>query len=348
VARDAEVIVVGSGVMGLATARELGREGRAVLLLEQFELDHDRGSSHGTSRIFRFSYPAEHWVRLAQEALPLWRELEAEAGQPLLEQTGSLDFGDWEANRRALAATGAALEVLDAAEIEARFPSVVPGAETALFQPNGGFVHAAQAQSALAAAGAIAGVHLLEGVRAERVEPAADGVRVETAEGTFAADTVVVAAGAWAASVVAPLGLELPVVTTRETVTYYALEDDGPVPSVLNLADGHHARYALTAPGVGLKAGLHMTGPPTDPDEPGAPDEQVAAETAAWVARQFHGATPLERAETCLYTTTTDERFLLERYGRVVVGSACSGHGFKFAPAVGRRLAALAAEALTG
>ncbi len=346
-ARDAEVIVVGAGVMGLATARALGREGRAVLLLEQFELNHDRGSSHGTSRIFRFSYPEEPWVRLAQEALPLWRELEAEAGQTLLEQTGSLDFGDWEANARALAATGAELEVLAAAQIETRFPSVAAGGETALYQPDGGFVHAAQAQSALAAAGAVAGVRLLEGTRAARLEQAGNGVRVETADGAFGAEAVVVTAGAWAASLLAPLGIELAVVTTRETVTYYALERDGPVPSVVNLADGHHARYALTAPGVGLKAGLHMTGPPTDPDEPGVPDEQLAAETAAWVARQFRGATSLGRAETCLYTTTGDEGFLLERHGRVVVGSACSGHGFKFAPAVGRRLAALAAEALT-
>ena len=345
-ARDAEVIVVGAGVMGLATARALARDGRAVLLLEQFELNHDRGSSHGTSRIFRFSYPDEAWVRFTQEALPLWQELEAEAGQTLLEQTGSLDFGDWEANRGALEAAGAELEVLDAAEIEARFPSVVADGRTALFQPDGGFVHAARAQSALAAAGAAAGVRLLEGTRAERLEVAADGVRVDTADGTVATDTVVVTAGAWAASLLAPLGLELPVVTTRETVTYYALEHDGSVPAVINLEGGHHARYALAAPGVGLKAGLHMTGPPTDPDEPGVPDEEVAAETAAWVARQFRDATALEGAQTCLYTTTDDERFLLERHGRVIVGSACSGHGFKFAPAVGRRLTALAAEAL--
>jgi sarcosine oxidase len=207
-------------------------------------------------------------------------------------------------------------------------------------------VHAARAQAALAAAGAVAGVRLLERTRAERLEAAGDGVRVETADSAFGADAVVVAAGGWAASLLAPLGLELPVVTTRETVSYYALEHDGSVPSVINLEGGHHARYALSAPGVGLKAGLHMTGPPTDPDEPGVPDEQLAAETADWVARQFRGATPLGQAETCLYTTTDDERFLLERHGRVVVGSACSGHGYKFAPAVGRGLAALARVAL--
>jgi sarcosine oxidase len=344
---DAEVIVVGAGVMGLATARALARDGRDVLLLEQFELGHDRGSSHGTSRIFRLSYPEEPLVRLAQEALPLWRELEAEAGQALLEQTGSLEFGDWEANRGALAAAGADYEVLEAAEVEARFPVVVAGGEPALFHPDGGFVHAARAQSALAAAGAVAGVRLLEGARVERLEQTADAVRVETSDGALEAGATVVTAGAWARSLLEPLGLELPVVATRETVSYYAVEHDGPVPSVINLAGGHHARYALAAPGVGLKAGLHMTGSQADPGEQGTPDVALAAETAAWVTRQFRGATPLDRAETCLYTTTDDERFVLERHGRVVVGSACSGHGFKFAPAIGRRLAALAAQALS-
>jgi sarcosine oxidase len=344
-ARDAEVIVVGAGVMGLAAARALARRGRDVLVLEQFALGHDRGSSHGTTRIFRLSYPEEAWVRLAQESLPLWRELEAEAGLTLLERTGSLDFGDWEANRAALAAAGVPSEVLDAAEVEARFP-LVAAREPALFQPDGGFLHAAQAQDAFAAAAAAAGTRLLEGGRVARLEPAVDGVLVETADAVFRAGAAVVTAGAWARRLLAPLGIDLPVVTTRETVSYYGLAPDGPVPSVIDLAGGRHARYALAAPGVGLKAGLHMTGAPADPDEPGAPDAALAAGTAAWVARQFRGATPLDRLETCLYTTTADERFVLERHGRVVVGSPCSGHGFKFAPATGRRLAALAAEAL--
>ena len=79
---DAEVVVVGAGVMGLATARALARAGRHVALCEQFEVGHERGSSHGGSRIIRLSYPDERWVRLAQESYPLWRELEAECGRP--------------------------------------------------------------------------------------------------------------------------------------------------------------------------------------------------------------------------------------------------------------------------
>jgi len=337
---------VGAGVMGLAAARALATAGREVLLLEQFELGHARGSSHGSSRIFRLSYPEVSWVRLAQEALPLWRQLEAEAGQVLLEQPGSLDFGHWQANRDALAAAGARFELLDARGVERRFSLLVAQGETALFQPDGGFVHAERAQRALAAAGAAAGMRLLESTRVERIETSTAGIVVATEVGAFAAGAVVVTAGAWARALLEPCGITLPVVVTRETVTYYALEREGPPPSVINSADGQEPGYALAAPGIGLKAGLHQTGPAADPDEPGAPEPGRVAATAEWVARRFRDATPLAGAETCLYTTTEDNRFLLERHGRIVVGSPCSGHGFKFAPAIGRRLAALADEAL--
>ena len=97
---------------------------------------------------------------------------------------------------------------------------------------------------------------------------------------------------------------------------------------------------------MGLKAGLHQSGPAVDPDEPGEPDAEIAERTAAWVERRFRGAGPAVRTETCLYTTRPNDEFVLERQGRIVVGSPCSGHGFKFAPVVGERLAALALEAL--
>ena len=98
-------------------------------------------------------------------------------------------------------------------------------------------------------------------------------------------------------------------------------------------------------PGVGLKAGLHHSGPVGDPDGERGPDEGVAAWIGDWAAARSTASAMIHAAETCLYTNTADEEFVLERHGRVVVGSACSGHGFKFAPAVGRTLAALAREA---
>jgi sarcosine oxidase len=106
------------------------------------------------------------------------------------------------------------------------------------------------------------------------------------------------------------------------------------------------ASYALPAPGLGLKAGLHHSGPVADPTETGSPEQNAVRWASGWVASRFPEADPSPLAtETCLYTNTADESFVLERHGRVVVGAACSGHGFKFAPLLGRTLAALAREA---
>ena len=121
--RDADIVVVGAGITGVATARSLAQSGRGVVLVEQFGLGHDRGSSHGASRIFRLSYADPHYVRLAQGALQSWRELEAEVGEDLIVRTGGLDFGPVAAeNARALAACGVSHELLSGAEVTQRWP----------------------------------------------------------------------------------------------------------------------------------------------------------------------------------------------------------------------------------
>ena len=327
---DTEVVVVGAGVMGLATARALAQAGRDVVVCEQFELGHARGSSHGSSRIVRLSYPDERWVRFAQETFPLWRELEAESGRRLLELHGTLDLGDWEPNRDALAACGAPFEVLDAGQIEQRFGIRADAGESGLFQADGGIVHADEAVAAFAD-----GLEVREHVRVETVDEDGDGVTA----GGVRARVAVVTAGAWAPELV---GVDA--TPTVETVTYFDL--GRPTPSVIDTTTGARHGYALASPGDSLKAGLHQSGRPTDPDEPGVPDRELSARTAAWVERRFPGAGPPRKTETCLYTIRENDEFLLERRGRIVVGSPCSGHGFKFAPVVGQRLAALALEAL--
>jgi sarcosine oxidase len=332
---DAEVVIVGAGVMGLATARALARAGRDVVVCEQFEVGHARGSSHGSSRIVRLSYPDERWVRLAQESYPLWRELEIEFGRALLDQPGSLDLRDWQSNRDALTACGVPFEVLDAAELERRFPIRVEPGERGLFQADGGIIFADLALRALRDSAEAAGADVRERLPAESVQEDGDGV----VAGGVRARVAVVTAGAWAPALVGVVATP-----TRETTSYFSLAE--PVPSVIDGGPGGTAGYALIAPGIGLKAGLHQSGPVADPNEQGGPDPELAERAAAWVERRFTGAGPRVRTETCLYTRRPHDEFVLARTGRVVVGSPCSGHGFKFAPVVGNRLAALAEEVL--
>jgi sarcosine oxidase len=326
----AEVAVVGAGLNGLATAWALDRGGHDVVVYEQFEPGHTRGSSHGRTRIFRLAYPEEQWVRFAQEALEGWRDLERESGEELLLLNGMLELyrKGVRSSQEALEACDAGCELLTRKETEARF-GVVPDEDSfVLYQPDAGVVHADRALSAFA--------------RGLRIET---GRRVESLE-DLDEQVVVVTAGPWARPLLEPAGIELPVLETRETVAYFRLE--GPVPSVVaEVVTRGHGFYSLYDPVYGLKVGSHMRGSPADPDEVKGPDEALVQEIADWTRERFPKADPEPvHAESCFYTTTDDERFLLERHGRIVVGSACSGHGFKFGPATGRRLAALAVEAL--
>jgi sarcosine oxidase len=322
----ADVAVVGAGLNGLATAWALDRGGHDVVVYEQFDLGHARGSSHGRTRIFRLAYPEETWVRYAQDALEGWRDLERESGEELISLDGLLELcrEGAQSSQAALEACGVACELLTREETERRFGVRPADGAAVLFQPDAGVVFADRALSAFAR-----------------------GLRIETGRRVEALDeldepVVVVTAGPWARRLLEPAGIDLPVVETRETVAYFHLE--GAVPSVVaEVVTRGHGFYSLYDPEYGLKVGSHMRGSPADPDEEAGPDEALVREIADWTRKRFPRADPTPvHAESCFYTTTDDERFVLERHGRIVVGSACSGHAFKFGPATGKRLAALA------
>ena len=330
---QAEVAVVGAGIMGSAAAYALARQGRDVVLLDQFRVGNNRGSSHGRSRIVRLAYPEVEFVELAKEAFAGWRALEEESGQELLELNGLLELAESSAQSSAdaLGAAGAEYELLDADGAESRWPVGVPDGWTVLFQPEAGIVRADLAHRAFVDGALAHGARLEEETRVDSLDE-------------LDAKVIVVTTGPW----VGEFFPDLPVRTTRETVAYFRREGAAlPAVAQLDPETRGHLIYSLHDPLHGLKAGVHHGGAAVGPDEPGEPDPAVVERVAEWIARTYPDADPHPvGAETCMYTTTPDEHFILERRGKVVIGSACSGHGFKFAPAIGNRLAALAADIL--
>lgn len=316
--------------MGSAAAWALSERGADVTVYEQYELDHARGSSHGRSRIVRLSYPEPAWVRLALESLAAWRDLERESETELLQLSGILELASSieRTSVSGLDACGVAYALLDA-EGTRELGAVLPDRWTALLQPEAGIVRSDLARQAFL------DVARRRGARIET------GRRVESTDEPDA-DVVVVTAGAWVRRLVP----DVPVQVTRETLAYFR-RDGPPGPAIVELDEitRGHGMYSLPDPLYGVKAGLHHTGPVADPDVAGEPDVAAIARVSTWIRERLTGVDPEPLgAETCLYTSTADGSFVLERRGRVVVGSACSGHGFKFAPVVGRRLAELALQ----
>jgi sarcosine oxidase len=316
-----KVAVVGAGVMGCATAWALCERGADVTVHEQFALDHDRGSSHGRTRIFRIAYPEQSWIRFAQEAYAGWQELDRD----LLGLYGLVELAPDPSliSARALDESGVPYRMLDEDEVRA-LGATLPDGWTALHIADAGVVFADRARHAFLEA---AGVEVETNRRIESTDE-------------LDADVVVVTAGPWVRELVP----DLPVTVTRETLAYFAYEGP-PRPCIVDLSaeTRTHAMYSLHDPVHGLKAGAHHAGSEADPDGDAEADPAIVERITSWVRERFPDIDPSPvETQTCLYTSTADQRFVLERRGRVVIGSACSGHGFKFAPAIGRRLAELA------
>jgi sarcosine oxidase len=321
------VAVVGGGVMGAATAWQLQSRGADVVLYEQFGPGHVRGSSHGGSRIFRFAYEVPEYVAMAQRALNGWRRLEAEAGESLLDITGGVDHGparDIEVLSASMASMGVPHEVLPGGEAEARFPGMRFD-EKVLVHPDGGRCRADATVAAL---------HRLVDTRYD--------TRVESID-ELDADVVVVAAGGWLPTLLPDLGLP-PLTVTCEQVLHFSSRLDVMWPSFIHRQANGVGVYGLETPGEGVKVAEHHVGAVVDPDARTFDvDDAYVARVVAYVEEWFPGLEPTPVfPTTCLYTNTPNEDFLLDRVGNVVIVSPCSGHGFKFAPEIGRLAADLA------
>lgn len=342
-----EIAVVGGGAMGTAAARALAGRGRAVTLLEKDRIGNSTGSSGGPTRIFRLAYEHPDYVRMARIALDRWRELESEAGQDLMITTGGIDTGPGAViAAEALAAAGEPFTLPTPSEVRERWPALrIADHEPVLLQEDAGVCMAQRTVLAQARLARGLGADLREGVAVDSVTISTDGAEIRTADETFQAEVVVIAAGSWAGKLLPSVGVNIPLVPTLEQVTYLRLDRPSPLPTVIDWIEGGHASpYAVpdpTEPGA-FKIALHLSGPPVDPDTDGREPDPVREATAIAHAAGRFAPHSVQGTETCLYTRTPDEDFVLDRIGPVVIASPCSGHGFKFTPLMGEVIADLA------
>lgn len=360
--RAYDVIVIGLGAMGSATAYHLAKRGQRVLGLDAYPCLHKNGSSHGRTRGIREAYAeSPDYVPLVQRAYALWREVEAESGERLLTITGGIGIGATEGvghhahgqQAESAARYGLKIETLTAAEVMARFPGVrVPDGYGGVYDPHTGFLRPEPCVAAHLNLAARHGatLHHAESARAWAADGA--GVRVETDRETYRASRLVIAAGPWAGELLADLGLPLEV--RRMYNVYFESarpdlfgQDRFPVWG-LGVPEGSY--YGVPyLPGDGFKIGRHDAGDPCTPETARrvVTDDEIAALRAVVDTYLPGAAGAVRETATCLYTMTPDGHFIIDRhpaYRQVSYASPCSGHGFKFSAAIGEIMADLAMD----
>jgi sarcosine oxidase len=364
---DADVVVVGLGAMGAHALWRLAVRGVRVLGIDQFPPGHDRGASHGGSRIIRTAYAeGPDYVPLLRESWRRWAELEGVTGERLVQRTGGLMLGppDAQVVRGAIAsarAHGLEHEVLDATAIRARFRwhRVDPGT-VGCYEPDAGVVFPERAVLAAVRAAEAAGARVAVGDPVTEVLPDPDRPRLRVGDRTLTARQVVLAGGAWTSRLVPALSGVLRVV--RRVMGWLAADQPGDVGPdrfpvfIRAAAERPEARVWYGLPGLDggpVKLGLHVWPGIDEPVDPvrGArrPDGADAAALADLAARTLVGVPgPPVRMAPCTYTLTPDQHFLVGQrrdLPGLTVLAGFSGHGFKLAPVIGEIAAELA---LTG
>lgn len=356
-----EVLVLGCGGVGSAALFELARRGVRVLGLDRFPPAHDRGSSHGSTRIIRQAY-FEHpdYVPLVQRAYELWTALQQQSSQPLYHEVGLLEVGPPDgivipgvlksARQHQLE-----IEQLTPHEIEKRWSSFrVPEHLTGVFECRAGYLLVEQCVLAHLEAAQQAGAQLKVGETVRRWQIQGAGVTVETDRATYAADRLIVTAGAWSGTLLAELGGKL---TVRRKPFFFLKNQDAQLTVDAGCPTYFYelpAGYFYGFPQIdarGIKVAEHSGGTPVD--DPLQVDRTLHPEDYERVATFVRQAFPTASVEisehaVCLYTLSADENFIVDRHPdheQVVFAAGLSGHGFKFAPVLGEALADLA---LTG
>lgn len=357
-----DAIVLGVGAMGSAACYHLARRGLSVLGIEQFEIGHDKGSSHGRTRVIRKAYFEDpRYVPLLHECYALWHELEAASGETLLRTTGCLNMGPAEHEcirgvRESVERHGLPHEFLEADEIRRRWPVFEANeGDVGVYEADGGMLFPEKCIAAHVRLAQARGCRILQRTRVENWSAMPHGVVVQAGGERFEGRHLVITAGAWLPIIAAELGL--PLVIERQVQAWFAPgEADafavGRMPVFIHfLSDRSY--YGLPHIGDGaVKVARHHGGLITTAE---GVDRNVAASDEAdirlYLSRHMPKADgPLLEARVCLYTNTPDEHFIIDRHPEhenVLIAGGFSGHGFKFSGLVGRVLSDLVLDGRT-
>ena len=356
--RNADILVVGLGAMGSAALYHLARSGVPAIGIEQFQIGHDLGSSHGFSRIYRNFYDDPLYVELAEEALPLWQELESLSDQKLLHLTGLLYFArpgndNVEQRMGVMEALKRPYERLTAQEVSARFPALrLPEDSVACLTPGAGFLDAGRSVLAHLKQAQRFGATIHDQVRVDRIDLSGESPVLETSAGQYRCERLIISPGPWASEILAELALPLRV--TRQQKFYFrpknrAPYQPGPLPVY---GDSATKFYGFPDYGPGLKVADDGLGAEFSPSEVDRTlDLGKRDELQRWLEAIMPGSGfSYVEGSTCMYTLTPDQDFLIGAHPRnpnVLVGAGFSGHGFKFSTLIGKILADLAADGAT-
>ena len=357
-AQEFDCIVIGVGAMGSSTLYNLAKRGRRVLGLEQFDIPHAEGSSHGVNRIIRLAY-YEHpsYVPLLRRAYELWSEIESIAGEQLIYKTGSIDTAPaghevFEGSLESCLLHDIPHRVLNHAQINEQFPGYqLPLGHMGILQRDGGFVLSERSIVAYANAAMSEGAEIHAREVVSGWEPDRRGVRVFTDRGEYTAERLVITAGAWTSGLIPILeGLAVP----ERQVLAWLQPIDGSLytPEVFPVFNAYFDEgryYGFPVFGIpGFKVGrYHHLEETIDLDSTiktvNGEDEALLRSAVERYFPKANGTTMT--LKTCMFTNTPDEHFIVDSLPgntQVIVAAGFSGHGFKFASVIGEILSDLA------
>ena len=353
-----ETVVIGLGAMGSAALYHLARQGARPVGIDQYNVGHAFGSSHGHSRVFRTFYHDPLYAALAEAALPRWRELESLSQTQLLTLNGAIFFAKPGNERfdqyvQALRELGTPYELLSPSHITNRFPALqLPAGVETCYTPRAGFLNANRAVQTHVSQALRIGATIHEGVRVRSIDIGTTSPEIETEVGRYKCDRLVLAPGPWASHILADISLPLRV--TRQQKFYFQPHQTSPYkPDALPVyADFDTQYYGFPCYGPGIKVADDTQGDDTAPDAINrALDVCKQTRLQAWLEAIMPGANfSFVGGATCMYTVTPDLDFLIGAHPRnpnILVGAGFSGHGFKFSTLIGLMLAELATQGTT-